>query len=144
MENNAEERQIKSLKKIIKNLDKEIGNLTIEKNTLINIISSLNAKLTNLLAEIEEEKKLSKEFLIFGFDKFFELSKTKMQKINEEKELNISQLNLLIDDLKEKYDEQKKYENLLDKSNSRIKYLHNQNEQKKLDELAQQKRDYKF
>ena len=38
----------------------------------------------------------------------------------------------------------KKYENLLDKSNSRIKYLHNQNEQKKLDELAQQKRDYKF
>ena len=67
-----------------------------------------------------------------------------MQKINEEKELNISQLNLLIDDLKEKYDEQKKYENLLDKSNSRIKYLHNQNEQKKLDELAQQKRDYKF
>ena len=144
MENNAEERQIKSLKKIIKNLDKEIGNLTIEKNTLINIISSLNAKLTNLLAEIEEEKKLSKEFLIFEFDKFFELSKTKMQKINEEKELNISQLNLLIDDLKEKYDEQKKYENLLDKSNSRIKYLHNQNEQKKLDELAQQKRDYKF
>ncbi|MBY0580125.1 MAG: hypothetical protein K2P53_00360 [Rickettsiales bacterium] len=144
MENNAEERQIKSLKRIIKNLDKEIGNLTIEKNTLINVINILNAKLTNLLAEIEEEKKLSKEFLIFGFDKFFELSKTKMQKINEEKELNISQLNLLIDDLKEKYDEQKKYENLLDKSNSRIKYLHNQNEQKKLDELAQQKRDYKF
>ena len=144
MENNAEERQIKSLKRIIKNLDKEIGNLTIEKNTLINVINILNAKLKNLLAEIEEEKKLSKEFLIFGFDKFFELSKTKMQKINEEKELNISQLNLLIDDLKEKYDEQKKYENLLDKSNSRIKYLHNQNEQKKLDELAQQKRDYKF
>jgi|APCry1669189034_1035192.scaffolds.fasta_scaffold41244_2 hypothetical protein len=144
MESNAEERQIKSLKRIIKNLDKEIGNLTIEKNTLINVINILNAKLTNLLAEIEEEKKLSKEFLIFGFDKFFELSKTKMQKINEEKELNISQLNLLIDDLKEKYDEQKKYENLLDKSNSRIKYLHNQNEQKKLDELAQQKRDYKF
>ncbi|WHA05520.1 hypothetical protein N3Z17_03165 [Candidatus Bandiella numerosa] len=144
MENNAEERQIKSLKRIIKNLDKEIGNLTIEKNTLINVINILNAKLTNLLAEIEEEKKLSKEFLIFEFDKFFELSKTKMQKINEEKELNISQLNLLIDDLKEKYDEQKKYENLLDKSNSRIKYLHNQNEQKKLDELAQQKRDYKF
>ncbi len=144
MENNAEERQIKSLKRIIKNLDKEIGNLIIEKNTLINVINILNAKLTNLLVEIEEEKKLSKEFLIFGFDKFFELSKTKMQKINEEKELNISQLNLLIDDLKEKYDEQKKYENLLDKSNSRIKYLHNQNEQKKLDELAQQKRDYKF
>ena len=144
MENNAEERQIKSLKRIIKNLDKEIGNLTIEKNTLINVINILNAKLTNLLAEIEEEKKLSKEFLIFEFDKFFELSKTKMQKINEEKELNISKLNLLIDDLKEKYDEQKKYENLLDKSNSRIKYLHNQNEQKKLDELAQQKRDYKF
>jgi len=144
MESNAEERQIKSLKRIIKNLDKEIGNLTIEKNTLINVINILNAKLINLLAEIEEEKKLSKEFLIFGFDKFFELSKTKMQKINEEKELNISQLNLLIDDLKEKYDEQKKYENLLDKSNSRIKYLHNQNEQKKLDELAQQKRDYKF
>ena len=144
MENNAEERQIKSLKRIIKNLDKEIGNLTIEKNTLINVINILNAKLTNLLAEIEEEKKLSKEFLIFEFDKFFELSKTKMQKINEEKELNISQLNLLIDDLKEKYDEQKKYENLLDKSNYRIKYLHNQNEQKKLDELAQQKRDYKF
>ena len=144
MENNAEERQIKSLKRIIKNLDKEICNLTIEKNTLINVINILNAKLTNLLAEIEEEKKLSKEFLIFEFDKFFELSKTKMQKINEEKELNISQLNLLIDDLKEKYDEQKKYENLLDKSNSRIKYLHNQNEQKKLDELAQQKRDYKF
>jgi hypothetical protein len=144
MENNAEERQIKLLKRIIKNLDKEIGNLIIEKNTLINVINILNAKLTNLLVEIEEEKKLSKEFLIFGFDKFFELSKTKMQKINEEKELNISQLNLLIDDLKEKYDEQKKYENLLDKSNSRIKYLHNQNEQKKLDELAQQKRDYKF
>ena len=74
MENNAEERQIKSLKRIIKNLDKEIGNLTIEKNTLINVINILNAKLTNLLAEIEEEKKLSKEFLIFEFDKFFELS----------------------------------------------------------------------
>ena len=71
MENNAEERQIKSLKRIIKNLDKEIGNLTIEKNTLINVINILNAKLTNLLAEIEEEKKLSKEFLIFEFDKFF-------------------------------------------------------------------------
>jgi flagellar biosynthesis chaperone FliJ len=144
MENNAEEKQIKSLKRIIKNLDKEISNLTIEKNTLINVINILSAKLTNLLAEIEKEKKLSKEFLTFEFDKFFELSKAKMQKINEEKELNISQLNLLIDDLKEKYDEQKKYENLLDKSNSRIKYLHNQNEQKKLDELAQQKRDYKF
>ena len=87
MENNAEERQIKSLKRIIKNLDKEIGNLTIEKNTLINVINILNAKLTNLLAEIEEEKKLSKEFLIFEFDKFFELSKTKMQKINEEKDI---------------------------------------------------------
>ena len=118
MEHSAEYRQVKSLKIIIKNLDKEITSLILEKNTLINAIDILNTKLQNLLTEIEQEKILSKEFLIFEFDKFFELSKIKMQKITEENELNKSQLNSLINTLKEKFDEQKKYENLLDKSTS--------------------------
>ena len=135
----AEYRQVKSLKIIIKNLDKEITSLILEKNTLINAIDILNTKLQNLLTEIEQEKILSKEFLIFEFDKFFELSKIKMQKITEENELNKSQLNSLINTLKEKFDEQKKYENLLDKSTSRIKHYNNLNEQKNLDELAQQR-----
>ena len=139
MENNAEYRQVKSLKRIIKNLDKEITSLILEKNTLISAIDILNTKLQNLLIEIEQEKTLSKEFLIFEFDKFFELSKIKMQKITEENELNKSQLNSLINTLKEKFDEQKKYENLLDKSTSRIKHYNNLNEQKNLDELAQQR-----
>ena len=139
MENDAEYRQVKSLKRIIKNLDKEIANLILEKNTLINTIDILNTKLQNLLTEIEKEKTLSKEFLIFEFDKFFELSKIKMQKITEENEFNKSQLDSLINNLKEKFDEQKKYENLLDKSNSKIKYFNNLNEQKNLDELAQQR-----
>lgn len=144
MENNAEYRQIKSLKRIIKNLDKEITSLILEKNTLISAIDILNTKLQNLLIEIEQEKTLSKEFLIFEFDKFFELSKIKIQKITEENELNKSQLDSLINDLKEKFDEQKKYENLLDKSNSRIKHFNNLNEQKNLDELAQQRHNSKF
>jgi hypothetical protein len=139
MEHSAEYRQVKSLKIIIKNLDKEITSLILEKNTLINAIDILNTKLQNLLTEIEQEKILSKEFLIFEFDKFFELSKIKMQKITEENELNKSQLNSLINTLKEKFDEQKKYENLLDKSTSRIKHYNNLNEQKNLDELAQQR-----
>ena len=144
MENNAEYRQVKSLKRIIKNLDKEITSLILEKNTLIDVIDILNTKLQNLLTEIEKEKILSKEFLIFEFDKFFELSKIKMQKITEENELNKSQLDLLINTLKEKFDEQKKYENLLEKSNSRIKHLNNLSEQKNLDELAQQRHNSKF
>ena len=144
MENNAEYRQVKSLKRIIKNLDKEITSLILEKNTLISAIDILNTKLQNLLIEIEQEKTLSKEFLIFEFDKFFELSKIKIQKITEENELNKSQLDSLINDLKEKFDEQKKYENLLDKSNSRIKHFNNLNEQKNLDELAQQRHNSKF
>jgi flagellar biosynthesis chaperone FliJ len=144
MENDAEYRQVKSLKRIIKNLDKEIANLILEKNTLINTIDILNTKLQNLLTEIEKEKTLSKEFLIFEFDKFFELSKIKMQKITEENEFNKSQLDSLINNLKEKFDEQKKYENLLDKSNSKIKYFNNLNEQKNLDELAQQRYSSKF
>ncbi len=139
MEHSAEYRQVKSLKIIIKNLDKEITSLILEKNTLINAIDILNTKLQNLLTEIEQEKILSKEFLIFEFDKFFELSKIKMQKITEENELNKSQLNSLINTLKEKFDEQKKYENLSDKSTSRIKHYNNLNEQKNLDELAQQR-----
>ena len=139
MEHSAEYRQVKSLKIINKNLDKEITSLILEKNTLINAIDILNTKLQNLLTEIEQEKILSKEFLIFEFDKFFELSKIKMQKITEENELNKSQLNSLINTLKEKFDEQKKYENLLDKSTSRIKHYNNLNEQKNLDELAQQR-----
>ena len=96
MEYSAEHRQVKSLKRIIKNLDKEITSLILEKNTLITAIDILNAKLKNLLTEIEQEKSLSKEFLIFEFDKFFELSKIKMQKITEENEFNKSQLNSLI------------------------------------------------
>ena len=144
MENNAVYRQVKSLKRIIKNLDKEITSLILEKNTLIDVIDILNTKLQNLLTEIEKEKILSKEFLIFEFDKFFELSKIKIQKITEENELNKSQLDSLINDLKEKFDEQKKYENLLDKSNSRIKHFNNLNEQKNLDELAQQRYNSKF
>ena len=144
MENNAEYRQVKSLKRIIKNLDKEITSLILEKNTLISAIDILNTKLQNLLIEIEQEKTLSKEFLIFEFDKFFELSKIKIQKITEENELNKSQLDSLINNLKEKFDEQKKYENLLDKSNSRIKHFNNLNEQKNLDELAQQRHNSKF
>ena len=117
MENNAEYRQVKSLKRIIKNLDKEITSLILEKNTLISAIDILNTKLQNLLTEIEQEKTLSKEFLIFEFDKFFELSKMKMQKITEENELNKSQLDILINNL---------------------------NEQKNLDELAQQRYNSKF
>ena len=117
MENNAEYRQVKSLKRIIKNLDKEITSLILEKNTLISAIDILNTKLQNLLTEIEQEKTLSKEFLIFEFDKFFELSKMKMQKITEENELNKSQLDILINNL---------------------------NEQKNLDELAQQRYNAKF
>ena len=144
MENSVEYRQVKSLKRIIKNLDKEITNLILEKNTLISAIDILNTKLQNLLIEIEQEKTLSKEFLIFEFDKFFELSKIKIQKITEENELNKSQLDSLINNLKEKFDEQKKYENLLDKSNSRIKHFNNLNEQKNLDELAQQRHNSKF
>jgi len=144
MENNAEYRQVKSLKRIIKNLDKEITSLILEKNTLISAIDILNTKLQNLLTEIEQEKTLSKEFLIFEFDKFFELSKMKMQKITEENELNKSQLDILINNLKEKFDEQKKYENLLDKSNSRIKHFNNLSEQKNLDELAQQRYNSEF
>ena len=107
MENSVEYRQVKSLKRIIKNLDKEITNLILEKNTLISAIDILNTKLQNLLIEIEQEKTLSKEFLIFEFDKFFELSKIKIQKITEENELNKSQLDSLINNLKEKFDEQK-------------------------------------
>jgi len=42
MENDAKYRQVKSLKIIIKNLDKEIANLILEKNTLINTIDILN------------------------------------------------------------------------------------------------------
>jgi flagellar biosynthesis chaperone FliJ len=144
MEYSAEHRQVKSLKRIIKNLDKEITSLILEKNTLITAIDILNAKLKNLLTEIEQEKSLSKEFLIFEFDKFFELSKIKMQKITEENEFNKSQLNSLISTLKEKYDEQKKYENLLDKSTSRIKHFNNLSEQKNLDELAQQRYNSKI
>lgn len=144
MENSVEYRQVKSLKRIIKNLDKEITNLILEKNTLISAIDILNTKLQSLLIEIEQEKTLSKEFLIFEFDKFFELSKIKIQKITEENELNKSQLDSLINNLKEKFDEQKKYENLLDKSNSRIKHFNNLNEQKNLDELAQQRHNSKF
>lgn len=144
MENSVEYRQVKSLKRIIKNLDKEITSLILEKNTLISAIDILNTKLQNLLIEIEQEKTLSKEFLIFEFDKFFELSKIKIQKITEENELNKSQLDSLINNLKEKFDEQKKYENLLDKSNSRIKHFNNLNEQKNLDELAQQRHNSKF
>ncbi len=144
MENNAEYRQVKSLKRIIKNLDKEITSLILEKNTLISAIDILNTKLQNLLTEIEQEKTLSKEFLIFEFDKFFELSKMKMQKITEENELNKSQLDILTNNLKEKFDEQKKYENLLDKSNSRIKHFNNLSEQKNLDELAQQRYNSEF
>ena len=144
MENSVEYRQVKSLKRIIKNLDKEITNLILEKKTLISAIDILNTKLQNLLIEIEQEKTLSKEFLIFEFDKFFELSKIKIQKITEENELNKSQLDSLINNLKEKFDEQKKYENLLDKSNSRIKHFNNLNEQKNLDELAQQRHNSKF
>ncbi|MFK7760841.1 MAG: hypothetical protein AB8B46_01780 [Candidatus Midichloriaceae bacterium] len=144
MENSVEYRQVKSLKRIIKNLDKEITSLILEKNTLISAIDILNTKLQNLLIEIEQEKTLSKEFLIFEFDKFFELSKIKIQKITEENELNKSQLDSLINNLKEKFDEQKKYENLLDKSSSRIKHFNNLNEQKNLDELAQQRHNSKF
>jgi len=144
MENSATYRQVKSLERIIKNLDKEITSLILEKNTLINAIDILNTKLQNLLTEIEKEKILSKKFLIFEFDKFFELSKIKIQKITEENELNKSQLDLLINTLKEKFDEQKKYENLLEKSNSRIKHLNNLSEQKNLDELAQQRHNSKF
>lgn len=117
MENSVEYRQVKSLKRIIKNLDKEITSLILEKNTLISAIDILNTKLQNLLTEIEQEKTLSKEFLIFEFDKFFELSKMKMQKITEENELNKSQLDILINNL---------------------------NEQKNLDELAQQRYNAKF
>ena len=144
MENSATYRQVKSLERIIKNLDKEITSLILEKNTLINAIDILNTKLQNLLTEIEKEKILSKKFLIFEFDKFFELPKIKIQKITEENELNKSQLDLLINTLKEKFDEQKKYENLLEKSNSRIKHLNNFSEQKNLDELAQQRHNSKF
>ena len=47
MEYSAEHRQVKSLKRIIKNLDKEITSLILEKNTLITAIDILNAKLKN-------------------------------------------------------------------------------------------------
>ena len=66
----------------------------------------------------------------FGSDEF-------KYKIIDEKDLNKSKLELLIEDLKTKYDEQKKYENLLEKSKDRIDYANNLTEQKHLDEISQ-------
>ena len=137
IEINTEYKQINSLKRIVKNLNNEISNLIIEKNNTIKIIDTLNIKLKNLIKEIEEEKTLSKQILNFEFGKFFELSKQKMNKIIDEKDLNKSKLELLIEDLKTKYDEQKKYENLLEKSKDRIDYANNLTEQKHLDEISQ-------
>lgn len=139
MEINTEYKQINSLKRIVKNLNNEISNLIIEKNNTVKIIDTLSIKLKNLTKEIENEKILSKQILNFEFGKFFELSKQKMNKIIDEKELSNSKLELLIENLKVKYDEQKKYENLLEKSKDRIDYANNLIEQKHLDEIAQHK-----
>ena len=139
MEINTEYKQFHSLKRIMKNLDNEISNLIIEKSNLIKIIDKLNIKLKNLTKEVEDEKILSKQILNFEFEKFFELSKQKINKIINEKELNKTKLELLIKNLKVKYDEQKKYENLLEKSKDKINYVNNLTEQKNLDEIAQHK-----
>ena len=139
MEINAEYKYFHSLKRIMKNLDNEISNLIIEKNNLVKVIDTLNIKLKNLTKEIEDEKILSKQILNFEFEKFFELSKQKMNKIIDEKELNKTKLELLTESLKTKYNEQKKYENLLEKSKDKINYANNLSEQKQLDEIAQHK-----
>ena len=134
-----EEGQVKSLKRIAKNLDKEVNSLVINRNCVNQIIEDLKKSLENLLAEIKKEKELSRQTLSFEFEKFFEECEKRTQKIKDEIKRNQDIMKGLTSELKEKFSEQKKYENLLKKAEAKLRKRDKLNEQKQLDELVQQR-----
>ncbi len=134
-----EEGQVKSLKRIAKNLDKGVNSLVINRNCVNQIIEDLKKSLENLLSEIKKEKELSRQTLSFEFEKFFEECEKRIQKIKDEIKRNQDIMGGLTSELKEKFSEQKKYENLLKKAETKLRKRDKLNEQKQLDELVQQR-----
>ena len=137
-----EEKQVKFLKRIIRNLNHDVNILVINRSRVNRIIESLKKSLTSLLVEIEKERELSRQIPSFEFEKFFKESKKRTQKIEDEIERNQVITQTLILELKEKFSEQKKYENLLAKLEQKLIKKNKLEEQKKLDEFVEQKQMY--
>ena len=139
---NIEEKQVKFLKRIIRNLNHDVNILIINRSRVNRIIEDLKKSLASLLAEIEKERELSRQIPSFEFEKFFKECKKRMQKIEDEIERNQVITQTLILELKEKFSEQKKYENLLAKLEQKLIKQNKLEEQKKLDEFVEQKQMY--
>ena len=132
-------KQIKFFRKVIEVLDKEINILIVNRGHINQVIKNLQKSLIALSMEIEKEKQLSRQILNFEFGKFFEECKKRKQKIEDEIKQNQTIVEDLMSELKEKFNKQKKYEILSNKMEEKVKTQNEFNEQKKLDELTQQR-----
>ena len=134
-----EVKQIKFFRKTIKALDKEINILIVNREHINQVIKNLEKSLMTLSMEVEKEKKLSRQILNFEFGEFFEECKKRRQQVEDEIKRNKVIVEDLILELKEKFNKQKKYEILLSKIEEKVKTQNKLNEQKRLDELIQQR-----
>ena len=132
-------KQVQFFKRIIKALDQEVNVLAINRRHIHQVIKNLKGGLKTLLVEIEKEKKASRRALNFEFETFFEECKKRRKQIEGEIEENETLMKSLILELKERFNEQKKYENLLSKTEEKINLQNKLNEQKGLDELTQER-----